>query len=68
MATYPKKPKKPATSRQLTVYDGGIRYPDLPLIRLTGQWLQQAGFKKGDPIQVEITPDGLVIRHQEKIE
>jgi hypothetical protein len=36
-----------------------------PAIRLIGQWLQQAGFKAGDLVTVEVSTNQLVIRPKE---
>jgi hypothetical protein len=48
--------------RRLTV----VRLPDgtdalVPLLRIKGRWLEQAGFSVGRPVRVSVLPNRLVI-------
>jgi hypothetical protein len=47
----------------LTVsYYSNYKCKETPFIRLQGKWLEDAGFKIGDKIEVREKPDVLVIR------
>ena len=35
----------------------------VPFIRLSGKWLEDAGFRVGDAIRVSVMDDGLIIDH-----
>jgi len=49
--------------RILTVsYYSSYNCKETPFIRLQGKWLEDAGFKIGDKIEVREKPDVLVIR------
>ncbi len=37
------------------------KYESIPNIRLTGKWLEEAGFQEGDTIQVEIVQKGKLV-------
>jgi hypothetical protein len=57
------RPYPPAANvRRLTV----VRRPDgtnalVPLLRIKGRWLEQAGFSVGRPVRVSVLPNRLVI-------
>lgn len=38
----------------------------VPLIRLCGDWLQEAGFRVQDQIVVEIKPDHIILRREDR--
>ena len=52
-------------SRNLKVYEapGSKRY--IPLIKLQGNWLEQAGYKVGDQIEVELLGTTICISKKE---
>lgn len=58
--------------RLLTVghvyYDLALALERVPYIRLSGKWLEAAGFSVGDLISVEPQKDGLLIRRMDRLQ
>lgn len=58
--------------RLLTVghvyYDLALTLERVPYIRLSGKWLEAAGFNVGDLISVEPQKDGLFIRRMDRLQ
>jgi hypothetical protein len=50
------------SARTLKIEETGdfFRHDVRPKIRLTGQWLERAGFKAGHRVQVELTGEGVM--------
>jgi len=38
----------------------------VPYIRLSGQWLDDFGFKIGDEYRINVTPDSIILRAKRK--
>jgi len=38
----------------------------VPFIRLSGKWLEQAGFRAGDNLLVDVQPEGIRLIRQEQ--
>ncbi len=58
---------KDKNSRRLKVYgqSNGYNYQDVPTIVLKGKWLEAAGFKIQDQVQVIVEQDRMVIKKVE---
>lgn len=41
----------------------GTNWVNVPFIRLSGKYLQNAGFEIGDSVQVEFSEDCIILRH-----
>jgi len=65
--------------RKLKIYDqsmGGGNYTSVPTILLKGKWLEEAGFKMGEYVAVEVEGDKITltkttppeIKHKESLE
>jgi toxic protein SymE len=50
---------RPGVVRLATRFDSG---KTVPWLNMNGLWLEQAGFKIGDHIQVDVSKDQLVIK------
>ena len=48
--------------RLATIHEVEKRYERVPMLRLTGKWLAQAGFLIGQPIEIEVKRGKLIIR------
>jgi len=42
---------------------GGVEWQKLPWLNVHGLWLEQAGFKAGDMLQIEVAQDTLTIKN-----
>lgn len=42
---------------------GESRYKTLPWLNVCGLWLEQAGFKAGDPVEILVEPNTLTIKN-----
>lgn len=42
-----------------------VRPTEVPLLRVQGHWLEQAGFKVGDRVRVEVQPGRLIVTPEE---
>ena len=51
-----------------TYYENFLNTEKVPHIRLSGKWLEAAGFKVGDLISVESQENGLLIRRMDRLE
>jgi hypothetical protein len=51
-----------------TYYENFLNTEKVPHIRLSGKWLEAAGFKVGDLISVEPQENGLLIRRMDRLE
>lgn len=52
----------PRHERFMGVYYTYGTYHSMPLIRLQGKWLRDAGFQIGDRVRVEVLPEQIIIR------
>lgn len=56
------KPTRTLTIQSDTRYGMSYRFKQVPKLRLTGLWLEQAGFKPGEKVQVEVKSGELVLK------
>lgn len=61
------KSKTQKRTRMLTVqsdvrYGMSYLFKEVPKLRLTGLWLEKAGFKPGQKVRVEIEPNQLTLK------
>ena len=43
-------------------YGMNYLFKEIPKLRLTGLWLVKAGFRPGQKVQVEVTPNQIVLK------
>jgi hypothetical protein len=48
--------------RLATIHELQKAYQQVPMLRLTGKWLDQTGFPIGQPIAIEVRRGKLIIR------